>query len=43
MVLLGNLATRTGKRLTWDQKHMKVNDSEAQKYVRREYRKGWTL
>jgi hypothetical protein len=44
MVLLGNLAVRTGRRIEWDAAKMKVtNDREAQKYVRREYRKGWEL
>ena len=44
-VLVGNLAVRTGKRVEWDHAKMKVtNDNkDAQKYVKREYRKGWTL
>ena len=44
MVLLGNLAVRTGRRIEWDHKAMQVtNDKEAQRYVKREYRSGWTL
>ncbi len=44
MVLLGNLAVRTGRRIEWDVSKMKVtNDKDAQKFVRREYRKGWEL
>jgi predicted dehydrogenase len=44
MVLLGNLAVRTGGRIEWDAKNMKVkNNREAQQYVKREYRKGWEL
>jgi len=44
MVLLGNLAIRTGKRLEWDGPAMKVtNVPEANQYVSREYRKGWSL
>ena len=44
MVLLGNLAVRTGKRIEWDAERMKVkNDREAQQFVKREYRKGWEL
>ena len=44
MVLLGNLAVRTGRRIEWDVSSMKVtNDRDAQKFVRREYRKGWEL
>ncbi|HYO11497.1 MAG TPA: Gfo/Idh/MocA family oxidoreductase [Tepidisphaeraceae bacterium] len=44
MVLLGNLAVRTGRRVEWDVARMKVtNDRDAQQYVKREYRKGWEL
>jgi len=44
MVLLGNLAVRTAKKLEWDGEHMRVtNVPEANQFVRREYRKGWTL
>jgi hypothetical protein len=43
-VLLGNVAYRTGKKLQWDAKNLKAtNCPEAQQYVRREYREGWTL
>lgn len=43
-VLLGNLAVRTGKRIEWDAKNMRVtNYPDANQYVRREYRKGWSL
>jgi predicted dehydrogenase len=43
-VLLGNLAIRTGRKLLWDGPNMKVtNYPEANQYVRREYRQGWTL
>lgn len=45
MVLMGNLAVRfPNKRLLWDGENMRVtNDEEANTYVRREYRDGWTL
>ena len=45
VVLLGNLAIRAGnKKLLWDGPNMKVtNVPEANKFVRNEYRKGWTL
>jgi len=44
MVLLGNVALLAGKPIKWDRKQMKiVNDSEANRYLRREYRSGWTL
>jgi len=42
---MGNLAIRyPGKKLLWDGENMKVtNDEEANQYVHRPYRKGWTL
>ena len=44
IVLLGNLALRSGKRLEWDGPNMKVtNHPEANQYVTREYRKPWSL
>ncbi len=45
MVLLGNVAMRLpGKKLEWDAANVKVtNASEANQFVRREYREGWTL
>jgi hypothetical protein len=45
MVLLGNIALRyPGQRLEWDSQNMKVtNLPEANEYVRRQYRTGWTL
>jgi len=44
-VLLGNVAIHLqGKKLEWDGPGMKVkNDSEANQYIKREYRKGWSL
>ncbi|GAG03763.1 unnamed protein product, partial [marine sediment metagenome] len=43
-VLLGNLAVRTGRKLLWDGPNMKVtNYPEANQYVHRQYRQGWTL
>jgi hypothetical protein len=42
MVLLGCLATRFPKTtLQWDAAALKVSPAEANKFVRREYRKGW--
>jgi predicted dehydrogenase len=39
---LGNVAYRTGKKLQWDAARMKAtNAPEADKFIRREYRKGW--
>ena len=43
-VLLGNVAYRAGKKLVWDAQHLKAeNCSEADAFLKREYRKGWTL
>jgi predicted dehydrogenase len=44
-VLMGNLAVRyPNRKLLWDGENMKVtNDDEANGYVRRHYRDGWTL
>ena len=39
---LGNVAYRTGKKLQWDPAKMKAtNAPEADKFIHREYRKGW--
>ena len=43
-VLLGNVAYRTGEKLQWDAENLKAtNCPEADQFIRREYRKGWTL
>jgi len=43
-ILLGNVALRTGKRLTWDAPAMKAtNAPEADRYLRESYRAGWEL
>jgi predicted dehydrogenase len=43
-LLLGNVALRTGKRLTWDPAGFKVtNTAEAERYIRPERRAGWEL
>jgi len=43
-VLLGNVAYRSGRKLEWDPERMKLpNAPEAEKFLRREYRKGWEL
>ena len=42
MVLLGNVAIRTGKKLRWDAESLTCPGTpEAERYLRREYRKGW--
>ena len=41
---LGNVAYRTGQKLLWDSKRLKAaNAPEADKFIRRVYRKGWKL
>jgi hypothetical protein len=43
-VLLGNVALKSGEKLLWDPKAMKVtNVAEANKHLSREYRQGWSL
>ena len=43
-LLLGNVATRVGEKLTWDPAKLKITNSDAaQKYVSPERRKGWEL
>jgi len=42
--LLCNVALRTRKKLTWDAKNLKaIGCPEADAFIRRQYRKGWTL
>lgn len=42
--LLGNIAYRTGRRIVWDAKNERIaGDREASRYLRREYRKPWSL
>ena len=44
MVLLGALAQRANRRIEWDAaKGQVTNVPEANRYLRREARKGWTL
>jgi predicted dehydrogenase len=41
---LGNVAYRAGKRLEWDRAGMRFpNAPDAERFLRREYRKGWSL
>ena len=44
MVLLGNVAKKMGTKIVWDHENLKVtNVPEANKYVCRPYRDGWSL
>jgi predicted dehydrogenase len=41
---VGNVAHRVGKKLEWDSKSLKATNSpEADRFIRRDYRKGWSL
>ncbi|MGE3779044.1 MAG: gfo/Idh/MocA family oxidoreductase, partial [Pirellulaceae bacterium] len=41
---LGNVAYRSGKRIEWDAKNMRIpNAPEAEQFLGREYRAGWKL
>jgi len=43
-ILLGNVAIRAGKKIEWDGSKMEVtNDKDANRFLQREYRKGWSL
>jgi predicted dehydrogenase len=43
-LLLGNVALQHGKRIDWDAENFRViNDDEANKYLHRDYRDGWTI
>jgi hypothetical protein len=42
--ILGTIALRAGKRLEWDAARMAfTNEPDANKYLQREYRQGWSL
>ena len=41
---LGNVAYRAGKKIQWDTKEMRAtNAPNAERFIRRDYRKGWNL
>jgi predicted dehydrogenase len=43
-ILLGNVAMRVGKKMEWNALELRSpNCPEADRYIRREYRSGWTL
>ena len=44
IVLLGNIAIRTGKRIEWDGPNMRItNNRDANKFVKEAYYNGWSL
>jgi predicted dehydrogenase len=42
-VLLGTVSYRSGKVITWDSKKLETGSDEADRYIHKEYRKGWSL
>jgi predicted dehydrogenase len=42
-VLLGGVAFRAGKKITWDAEKMTTRDHAADNFLQRDYRKGWAL
>jgi predicted dehydrogenase len=43
-LLIGNVALRTGKTIEWDSTHMRAtNASDADQYIRPEFRRGWSI
>ncbi len=42
-VLLGNVAYRSGQKITWNAEELKTNHAEAQKYISKQYRSGWEV
>ena len=43
-MLLGLVALRSGKKIEWDAKKMRVkNVPEANRFIHNDYRKGWVL
>ena len=42
-VLLGTVSYRLGKPFTWDAKELRASEPDADRFLRKEYRKPWTL
>lgn len=42
-VLLGNVAYRSGKKITWNAEELKTNHPDAQQYISKQYRSGWEV
>jgi predicted dehydrogenase len=42
-VLLGNVSYRLGKPFTWNARDFKASEPDAERFLRKEYRKPWTL
>jgi predicted dehydrogenase len=43
IVLIGNVALRAKKKITFDRPNLKLDDATLDKYLKREYRRGYTL
>ena len=44
VILLGNVALRTGMKILWDSPNMKAADApEADQFIKEQYRKGWEI
>jgi hypothetical protein len=44
MVLLGNVALRTGEKIEWDSETLKAKgNKESDQFIRTEVRKGWEI
>ncbi len=44
VVLLGNVAIRTGKKILWDAQNLRASNApEADAFIKRTYREGWSL
>jgi len=41
--LLGNVSLRSGAKISWDDAKGTTGNKDADKFLFREYRKGWTL
>ena len=42
--LLGNVAYRVGERLEWNPDKFEVtNNTDAERFIKKEYRKGWEI
>ncbi len=42
-MLLGTVAYRIQKGFDWDAKRLKASEPDAERYLRKTYRKGWEL
>ena len=42
-VLLGNVSLRVGQKINWDTENLKADVKAADEFLKREYRRGWTL